>query len=65
VNICELTGDAPRALVHARRGMELVGDATAPLHRVQAFGALGLACLLNGQWREAIEAMSTAFGSRG
>src|SRR5439155_6602654 len=40
VTICELTGDAPRALVHARRGMELVGDATAPLHRVQAFGAL-------------------------
>jgi ATP/maltotriose-dependent transcriptional regulator MalT len=64
VAICELTGDAPRALLHARRGMELVGDATTPLGRVEAFGALGRARLLNGQWREAIEAVSTAFGSR-
>jgi tetratricopeptide (TPR) repeat protein len=64
VRICELTGDAPRALVHARRGMELVGDAGTPLGHAIAFGALGRACLLNGQWREAIEAMSTAFGSR-
>jgi ATP/maltotriose-dependent transcriptional regulator MalT len=64
VGICELTGDAPRALVHARRGMELVSDAGTPFDRVAAFGALGRACLLNGQWREAIEAMSTVLGSR-
>jgi class 3 adenylate cyclase/tetratricopeptide (TPR) repeat protein len=64
VTICELTGDAPRALVHARRGMELVGDEDTGLRRVETYGALGRACLLNGQWREAIEAISTAAGSR-
>src|SRR5262249_13392925 len=62
VNICELTGDGPRALAYARRAMELVTDAGEGWGRVRAFGALGLACLLNGQWHEAIEVMSTAVG---
>src|SRR5262249_54830377 len=53
VNICELTGDGPRALAHARGAMELLSDEGEVWGRVRAFAALGLACLLNGQWDEA------------
>jgi tetratricopeptide (TPR) repeat protein len=58
--LCDFTGDVPAAVAHCRAAVELAEKSGNLAARVLAFGALGLANVLDGQWREALDALGQA-----
>jgi class 3 adenylate cyclase len=57
---CEVTGEAPAALAHARAAVE-EAECTGSAHaRIAAYYSLGTANVLNCAWRGAVEALEQA-----
>ena len=58
--LCDFTGDVRAAVAHGRAAAELAEKTGNQTLRVLAFEALGVANVLDGQWREAVEALGQA-----
>jgi tetratricopeptide (TPR) repeat protein len=57
---CEVTGEAAPALAHGREALDYAERAGNQLGRVFAYYSLGRANVLNGAWRDALEALEQA-----
>jgi class 3 adenylate cyclase/tetratricopeptide (TPR) repeat protein len=60
VSRCEVTGEAASALAHSREALDYAERTGNQTGRVFAYRYLGLAHVLNGAWREALEVLETA-----
>ena len=56
VDVAQLTGDIRPAMGHARRAVEAAEALGSPFSLAQAYGALGMAHRLNGEWEAAAAA---------
>jgi hypothetical protein len=57
---CEVTVEATHALSHAREVVNYAERTGSQLARIFSFLQIGLANVLNGTWREALEVLGTA-----
>jgi tetratricopeptide (TPR) repeat protein len=57
---CEVTGEAAPALAHGREAVDYAERTGSQLARIIAYFNLGLANVLNGAWRDALEVLGTA-----
>ncbi len=60
VTFAEVTGDTQMSLEHGRKSVDAAEKTGNPLARVSAYSALGLAYLLDGEWKEAVSALDNA-----
>jgi len=58
--LCDVTGDVRAAVAHGRAAAEVAEKTGNQAIRVFAFSALGLANVLDEQWREALDALGQA-----
>src|SRR5439155_1314349 len=58
--LCDVTGDVRAAVAHGRAAAEVAEKTGNQTIRVFAFSALGLANVLDEQWREALDALGQA-----
>jgi tetratricopeptide (TPR) repeat protein len=57
---CEVTGEALPALAHGREAVDYAERTGAHIARIWAYLNLGIANVLNGAWRDALEVLGTA-----
>jgi hypothetical protein len=60
VNRCEVTGEAVPALAHGREAVDYAERTGNQVGRILAYVSLGIANVLNGAWRDALEVLGTA-----
>ncbi len=58
---CEVTGEVASALAHGREAVNYAERTGSQIARSFAYLSLGLANVLNGTWRDALEALEQAF----
>ena len=57
---CEVTGEGALALAHAREALEYAERAGSHVARITAYFTLGIANVLNREWRDALEILEQA-----
>jgi class 3 adenylate cyclase/tetratricopeptide (TPR) repeat protein len=57
---CDITGEAAPALAHGRQAVDYAERVGSNNSRIFSYYSLGLAHVLNGAWRDALEALETA-----
>jgi hypothetical protein len=57
---CWVTGEAAPALAHGRQAVDYAERTGNELGRIFAYIILGLACVVNDAWRDALESLETA-----